>query len=386
MLAVLIVVMVGAGAMGFASSPGAAAYPWPVTLAVCLVVSVVVSRPHAAIGGPRGSSVEATATGTVLLASMVLLPPLVLPVMLLRTVLFSAAPWQWRMWNTATHALSLGCATFAYWSINTDGGLEPPQRYLGAVAVAALLYYLIEQVAYTWLQRRLRGCSVSDTGLWSRDAVVLDALLLGAGAVMGAVVLVSAWWCVLAAVVLALVVQLLRALDRAQDGYLDAKTGLLQLPAFTRFATRAVASAERIGRPAAVLMIDLDHFRNLNTNHGHQAGDAILVEVAALLQRAVRAGDLVGRYGGEEFIVLLTETDDAGAHRVAERIRNAVAQIALPGARGEIRATASIGATSSWPGSEVTAMITAADDALYRAKSTGRNRTVVAVRAGAASG
>jgi diguanylate cyclase (GGDEF)-like protein len=374
---VLSIGMLGVAALIFVRTPGKSAYPWPIVLPVLLVTFLVMSRPHAAIGGPRGSSVEAGATGTVLLAAVVLLPPVALPVLCLPTALLSSRRWEWRLWNTGAHALGVSAAALAFWSLRPTGWPPSPARYVVAVSAAAVAYYLIEQVAFTWLQTRLHTCTIRETGLWSREAVSLDVVLLGSGVTAGTLVLTSPWMSGLAVVVLVAVMQLLDALDRAHDGYLDAKTGLLQLPAFTRWATRALSSADRSGRPAAVVMIDLDHFRGLNTLHGHQAGDRMLIEVASLLRATIRSTDLAGRYGGEEFVVLLSDTEAQEAVLVAERIRVAIGEVVLTGARGAIRVTASIGVAAWAPGRDIATLITAADDALYRAKSSGRNRTVV---------
>jgi diguanylate cyclase (GGDEF)-like protein len=364
--------------IAFARTPASAPYPWPVTVLLLAAAGLAVSEPHAAIGGPRGSSVEASATGTVLIAAVVLLPPLALPLLLVRTLLLSSARWRWRLWNTAAHALSLSGAAMAYWSINPTGTvILAPARYAVAVTAAAAAYYLLETAAFTWLQTRLHHCSIRETGLWTVEGIVLDAVLLGAGVAAGTLVLVSVALAGVAVLVLTGTVLLLRALDRAQDSYLDTKTGLLQLPAFTRWATRSLAAAERSNRPVSLMMIDLDHFRRLNTTYGHPAGDRVLIAVAHLLSETVRSSDLAGRYGGEEFVVLLTDTDGAGAHRTAERVRHGISELALADPRGVLRITASIGVTTWSPGTDVATLITRADDALYAAKSAGRNRTSI---------
>lgn len=136
--------------------------------------------------------------------------------------------------------------------------------------------------------------------------------------------------------------------------------------------------AARQAHPLTVLMIDLDHFKMVNDTHGHLIGDEVLRTVAAVLQREARAADIVARFGGEEFVILLPETAREGAVAVAERVRVRVAEEPLvPGPAYEwLRITVSIG-VATYPSPRVTTpedVIALADEALYRAKAQGRNR------------
>jgi two-component system cell cycle response regulator len=146
---------------------------------------------------------------------------------------------------------------------------------------------------------------------------------------------------------------------------------------------RLAAEMERVRRYSttmSVLLIDLDHFKLINDTHGHLAGDGVLVDVAELLQRVVRAVDVVARSGGEEFVVVLPETGGAGAEAFAERLRELIEGQPFVASRGRaIRLTTSIG-VSSFPDfgvESVEDLLSKADQALYRAKSDGRNRVRV---------
>lgn len=137
------------------------------------------------------------------------------------------------------------------------------------------------------------------------------------------------------------------------------------------------AYAARHGTRLAVLLLDVDHFKQLNDTKGHPAGDAVLRHLAAGLQSMVRAEDLVARYGGEEFLIVARGIDADGAKLFAERIRRAIASLSIPWEEGSIQITASIGV--AWMGSDrafdtPTALVAAADGALYKAKRAGRNR------------
>ena len=164
----------------------------------------------------------------------------------------------------------------------------------------------------------------------------------------------------------------------------DAKTGLSNPGGWHELAERELARAAHRNEPLTVLLIDLDHFKDVNDTHGHLAGDAVLRSVARALREEVRSADLVevvGRWGGEEFIALLPGTDPTAGTRIAERLRARVAALQTPHPdRPEtlIRVTASIGvATYPTPADSLGTLLTVADTALYAAKRAGRHRVAV---------
>nr|CEL17692.1 diguanylate cyclase/phosphodiesterase (GGDEF & EAL domains) with PAS/PAC sensor(s) [Kibdelosporangium sp. MJ126-NF4]CTQ91082.1 diguanylate cyclase/phosphodiesterase (GGDEF & EAL domains) with PAS/PAC sensor(s) [Kibdelosporangium sp. MJ126-NF4] len=165
----------------------------------------------------------------------------------------------------------------------------------------------------------------------------------------------------------------------------DPKTGLLNLSAWRAAAAQRMADADAAG----VLMIDIDHFKVVNDAHGHMFGDDVLVAVADAVTHEVRANDIVGRFGGEEFVVLLVNTTEHETLTVAERIRGRVGDmpVYVPPANSKpsttIRVTCSVGvAIHPLHGDDLGQVVQAADDALYAAKRSGRNQ----VRLASASG
>jgi len=156
----------------------------------------------------------------------------------------------------------------------------------------------------------------------------------------------------------------------------DPLTGLWNRYALLDALEREHSRAVREGTPLAVIMVDLDHFKRVNDTYGHQAGDAVLREAAGRMQAGVRSYDLVGRYGGEEFLIVLPGTSGANAVQLAERLRAAVAQEPVGHDLLRIRVTASFGVSTSGPAliADPRTLIRLADEALYRAKAQGRNR------------
>ena len=159
----------------------------------------------------------------------------------------------------------------------------------------------------------------------------------------------------------------------------DALTGLANRRALILAVQRDMAHAVRMHEPYAVLMVDIDHFKAVNDGHGHLAGDRALCHVAGLLGARLRAQDMVGRYGGEEFLALLPGTALHDAVVLAETLRSAVAQSQCMHEGSPIAVTVSIGVCGARPqhadGWEP--MIRCADRALYAAKTAGRNRVEV---------
>ena len=156
----------------------------------------------------------------------------------------------------------------------------------------------------------------------------------------------------------------------------DSLTHLWNRSSIFEILCRELARGQRERAPVGVVMVDLDHFKSINDNYGHFAGDAVLCEAARRMQNAVRQYDSIGRYGGEEFLILLSGCDEESSMCQAERLRKQLAQVQLSLQESTISITASFGVTTALPGQSWTPeeLIHKADEALYLAKRRGRNR------------
>jgi diguanylate cyclase (GGDEF)-like protein len=170
----------------------------------------------------------------------------------------------------------------------------------------------------------------------------------------------------------------LRVLER--DAATDPLTGMFNRRYMDCRLTEEVANANRYGMPLSVLMLDIDHFKQINDQHGHQAGDEMLVALGKIIAGELRESDVLTRYGGEEFLIIATHTPLLAATNVAERVRKCIESHdfsipkALGGMRG-VRITVSIGvATIDEVTTERDALVHAADENLFHAKREGRNR------------
>jgi diguanylate cyclase (GGDEF)-like protein len=161
-----------------------------------------------------------------------------------------------------------------------------------------------------------------------------------------------------------------RELERL--AYYDELTGLPNRRSVLRQLEALLSRSRRHGHALAVLMVDADHFKALNDSHGHAAGDAALRVLADRLRERLRAEDVVGRFGGEEFVIGLPDAGAVGAAGVAEDVRKAVAEHPLTIAGHALPLTVSVG-WAAWHDEDLDQLIALADDALYEAKAAGRD-------------
>ena len=168
-----------------------------------------------------------------------------------------------------------------------------------------------------------------------------------------------------------------------EDAFTDHLTGLANRRRFERQLEREVSRTLRYGHPFCLLMLDIDHFKQVNDNYGHEAGNEALRTLGKTLQEGTRGIDLAARIGGEEFAIILTETDLAGALELAERLRLAVKAVEVPQV-GPIAASFGV-AECPFSAQTTNELLAAADAALYEAKRQGRDRVVQAPAAGSNS-
>ncbi|MDX5376981.1 MAG: GGDEF domain-containing protein, partial [Halomonas sp.] len=159
-----------------------------------------------------------------------------------------------------------------------------------------------------------------------------------------------------------------------QQATRDHLTGAHNRRAFDTAMRKAIRQAERSDNTFSLLLFDIDRFKSVNDQHGHETGDVILKRLATLVSQTLRSTDLLARWGGEEFAVLLQDTSASGASTFAERLRQQVAETRLHG----LAVTISLGIAEYHRGESPDEMLARADGALYRAKRAGRNRVGVA--------
>lgn len=264
-------------------------------------------------------------------------------------------------------------------AISTAGvGADSPNASRAVLAFAiAIPLYLCVNTAIVALAMFLNSGTRRPArlfGSWSENGLELATLVFGA--ITAASLLYAPWAAVLVlpAVFLLQYQALLRQLVAAATT--DVKTELLNATAWRQVAQREVTRVSQRGGSLAILVLDMDHFKRINDEHGHLAGDAALKCVGAALAEELRGYDAVGRFGGEEFVALLPGIDATDAEHAAERLRGRIESLAVPLPHGDrtVSLSVSIGvALCPDRGDSLDDVLRAADDAMYQAKQAGRN-------------
>jgi diguanylate cyclase (GGDEF)-like protein len=263
----------------------------------------------------------------------------------------------------AVAALALSRLAAALRAGEAAPGLGRPNRLLPFAAVATLLAAAMLSAFDVWQNVVVRRYEAIALESWAWVVFDLGLPVLGL-----------------------LLLRALRERDAAlhrlaAEAITDPLTGLRNRRGFHAEAAAALARCARAGQPASLLSLDLDRFKSINDRHGHAAGDEVLRGLAAVMRSEARAGDLAARLGGEEFVLLLPDTDLDAALALAERLRAAL-PLGVPHPGGG-RVTASFGLAPI--ADSLDAALAAADEALYAAKAAGRDRVLVAGQGQAAA-
>ncbi len=284
-------------------------------------------------------------------------------------------PLYWRVFTAAALGLAGAASSFGFHEL--DGHRQWLLRPVTVAEAAACgTLFMLVNAALVALAGRAADSSVPRRpAAWNAERILVDLAGLCAGVL---VTIACALNGALLLVALPPLILLQRSLLHQQlrtEAHTDAKTGLLNAVAWQREADAWLRRARRAGAPAAILLADIDHFKRVNDTYGHLAGDELLAAVAATLVRHVRGCDVLGRFGGEEFVAVLPGAGEQEACWIAERLRERVRASAAAALGTEVTITVSIGvAALGRDGSELFELLAAADAALYRAKEAGRDR------------
>ncbi|HUY47057.1 MAG TPA: GGDEF domain-containing protein [Streptosporangiaceae bacterium] len=284
-------------------------------------------------------------------------------------------PLYWRAFTAAALGLAGAAASFLFHQVGAHGHwLLHPVTVAEAAGCAGL--FVLANAALIAIAARAAHSGVPwRSAAWDSESLLVDLAGLCAG-VLVTIACALNW--VLLFVALPPIILLQRSLLHQQlraAARTDAKTGLLNALAWQREADTWIRRARRASLPAAVLLIDIDHFKRVNDTYGHLAGDELLAATASTLVQYVRACDVLGRFGGEEFVAVLPGAGEQEACYIAERLRERVRAISVPARGGLVTVTISIGvAALGRDGAELFELLATADAALYRAKKSGRDR------------
>jgi diguanylate cyclase (GGDEF)-like protein/putative nucleotidyltransferase with HDIG domain len=285
--------------------------------------------------------------------------------------------WYIQLFNICTYIIAILAAGIVMRGINPDlqlYGLTGVIAILAAMVVFTLANHLMIGVAI-WLAR---GESFSTSGVFDFFPLMLDFTLFGMGAVSAIIWLANPYAMIMALLPLYLIFSTLRVPALERQSELDPKTGLFNAKYFDRALQNELTRANRFDRPLTIVMADLDLLRNINNTYGHLAGDEVLIGVANILKDAVREYDVVVRFGGEEYAILMPETAPEDAFSRIEAIRESIEKTEFNVATSvtPIKVTMSFGIAGRSGFDQMPSdIVHNADAALYYAKLKGRNST-----------
>ncbi len=379
----LVAVAALAGALGWASLAGVEPLGPKEWLAFALIaVGAAVAQMFPAVS-PRNQSYHTTMV--VLVPAALLLPFWLLPAVVVAQHvpewLKVRYPWYIQLFNAGNYLVDLfAAAAVAQLLLGQDRLIRNDElRFAVAGVAAAAVLVLLNHLILSGMLRLARGHSLRESGLFSFESLTTDLVLASLGVLVASAWTISPALIPLALAPLFLIQRSLAVPQLEEEARLDPKTGLLNVRYFSEIFNDRLEQALRTGRPLALLMIDLDLLREINNTYGHLAGDAVLERIAAVFHRDLRSDDIAARFGGEEFVLLLPDTDLEHALALAERVRGAIGRerIRVAAINETLSATVSIGvAMCPRDGTDSSALIHRADTAVYRAKIQGRNRVV----------
>jgi diguanylate cyclase (GGDEF)-like protein len=345
------------------------------TLMACGALCVEATRR---LGQPSGVSRDLLSAWWLPVALLLPSPYAMLAPAILGVVLclrIRRTPVYRRVFSSAALGLAGAVTSMMYQSLSPDrGGILRPHQVVAGIG-CALVFSVLNTCLVAVAARLAEPDGRLADQLWDRERMVLDLAEICTGIL---VTIACALSPLLLLMSLPPVMLLQRSLIHAQltaAARTDAKTGLLNALAWQREADAEIARALRRGESVSLLLADIDHFKEVNDTHGHLIGDDMLRALASELRQQVRETDIVGRFGGEEFVILLPHTSPTEACGIAERLRRRASSLAVLTGDGSARATISIGVAALYQhGRDLFELLAAADLALYRAKHTGRDR------------
>lgn len=281
--------------------------------------------------------------------------------------------------NIAKHSIASLAAATLFETMHHGGPLYTTFRTVAAVATSALCYVLLSQIIQGYVLILARGVSLRDSGSLDADNILIEYVITMLGYSVAIGWQLNPWLIPLVLTPLALCHRALTVHKLKVEAQTDSKTGLWNARHFATLFANELERSRRFQRPTAVIMADLDLLRNINNSYGHLAGDTVLAGIGQIIKKTLRDYDIAGRFGGEEFAIVLPEVAQEEARAMAERVRMAIeaATFHVSTSSTPLQATMSLGiACFPADGQNAKELIHAADVAVYQAKIQGRNRVV----------
>ena len=355
------------------------ALPVTITLPVIIAGATLSGRRTSSLGINRCErQIVLSPIGHFLFASAVLLPTLALPIVafVIPTERVSPSSWLIRF----QRLLTMSATSLVFWSLIID---QPHtnslnNRHVLAFVAAVIVHVLVDSLIVSVIMSLTSLNPILVTAHWNRKSLLREFAEISVGCIGAIFALSNPLLLLIVLAPCCLAVDHLRVNQSAQLGKRDTRTGLLNSLGLQEFVSHEFERAKRHSTDLCLVVLDLDFLRDVNNNFGHQVGDLAISSVAKQISVLTRTIDGTARIGGEEFVVILPDSDIDGALIVADRIRVGVEELAIETSQGALQLTISAGVASRRDGETYSELFDRADTALYEAKRLGRNRVSLA--------
>lgn len=353
--------------------------PISITLPAIIAGATLSGRRTSSLGITRSErQILLSPVGHFFFAASILLPPFALPIVALvvpteRSSLASVLIRFQRL-------LTMNTSSLVFWLLIQNRGIsgDLSNHHVFAFLTAIATYTFIDALLVTVIMGLVSPQSNFSYSHWTRNSLLRDAAEVSIGCIGAIFALVNPLLLLIVVAPCYLAFDHLRVKQSAQLGKIDTRTGLLNSQGLMEFVDHEFARSQRHVTDLCLVVLDLDFLRDVNNKYGHQIGDLAISEVAKQISAMTRTIDGTARIGGEEFVVVLPDTNIGGAKAVAERIRLGIEALRLTTNQGDLCLTVSAGVALRSQNETYSELFDRADTALYTSKRLGRNRVSLA--------
>jgi len=355
------------------------ALPLAITLPVIIVGATLSSRRTSSLGITRSErQIILSPVGHFFFASTILLPPFALPIVAFFIPTQRTSPSSWLI--RFQRLLTMNASSLVFWLVVKNQILtgDLTNRQVMALVSAITVHLLLDSLIVSVVMNLASQKPILVTAHWNAKSLLREFAEISIGCIGAIVALFNPLLLLIVVAPCCLSVDHLRVNQSAQLSKRDTRTGLLNSSGLQEFVDHEFERAKRHSTDLCLVVLDLDFLRDVNNNYGHQVGDLAINAVATQISVLTRTIDGTARIGGEEFVVVLPDTNLADASKVADRIRVGIEELQLPTHRGVLSVTISAGVALRHQNETYSELFDRADAALYASKRLGRNRVSLA--------
>lgn len=352
---------------------------WPYLFLAAAVLVAVGDHRRTPVGQGKEAGVTISAASAVIIAATFLLPPWTLPALVGVTVIAMRKPWRHSVVNAALQIVPIASAIVVLQAVTV---VAPGLSAEGVVAVGGFLVcvtcWAVAGAAMALILRYVEGMPLRGTPVFGPEPNRVLSSQLVLGLVSGALIRESWWYIPLAAALVVWAFSYFRLFRRASTSGVDRSSGLVGYDVLREACYHEQERSRRSGDPLALVIFDIHEFRAVNTAHGYDVGDQVLRHVARTLSEELAWYDVLARFGGEEFIALMTDTTAAQAASIAVELQLAVGGSPYAAPSGPVPVQLCAGVTDLRPDEPLDDALLRLERALYEAKGVGPGRVVTA--------